>query len=306
MTEHEHHFRGEPQTCDCGEDFGRWTAAVLAHAVEDLAWHEARYGTREEQERRDAEMAEADAGAREMSTEQVDSELRDAGLDPDEVGRKGEAFMRALFRSMRFREKIAELSAALDERTRERDEAHKPLPCSVCVGTGNPGTGNPCICGGAGTQGAEMDGLRRVAYSAQDLQVGLDAARAEAVALSAHVERLRFCRRLLGRYSVEDAWVAVTYQGVTYCAVSPEIDQPGVSPAAAIRDVCATLAETPAASLAAHDRAVRAEALRDAVGIVHALSETEIGADIPRPAEDALLDAATRLRARAEAAEKEK
>lgn len=33
-------------------------------------------------------------------------------------------------------------------------------PCIVCIGTGDPDTGLPCICGGAGTASAERDGLR--------------------------------------------------------------------------------------------------------------------------------------------------
>lgn len=34
-------------------------------------------------------------------------------------------------------------------------------PCSVCGGTGKPVSGLRCICGGKGTQAAEVDGLRQ-------------------------------------------------------------------------------------------------------------------------------------------------
>ena len=36
--------------------------------------------------------------------------------------------------------------------------------CSVCAGTGKPISGNPCICGGSGTQADEMAGLRQYIY----------------------------------------------------------------------------------------------------------------------------------------------
>jgi hypothetical protein len=36
--------------------------------------------------------------------------------------------------------------------------------CSVCAGTGDPGTGKPCICGGRGTQTAELQGFREYLY----------------------------------------------------------------------------------------------------------------------------------------------
>jgi hypothetical protein len=36
--------------------------------------------------------------------------------------------------------------------------------CNVCAGTGDPGTGKPCICGGRGTQTAELQGFRERVY----------------------------------------------------------------------------------------------------------------------------------------------
>jgi hypothetical protein len=36
--------------------------------------------------------------------------------------------------------------------------------CNVCVGTGDPGTGKPCICGGRGTQAAELQGFIERVY----------------------------------------------------------------------------------------------------------------------------------------------
>lgn len=38
--------------------------------------------------------------------------------------------------------------------------------CSVCVGTGKPLSGLPCICGGAGTEDAELQGFRTALYDA--------------------------------------------------------------------------------------------------------------------------------------------
>lgn len=35
-----------------------------------------------------------------------------------------------------------------------------PSVCSVCAGTGKPVSGKRCICGGAGTQAAELQGFR--------------------------------------------------------------------------------------------------------------------------------------------------
>ncbi len=37
--------------------------------------------------------------------------------------------------------------------------------CSVCAGQGKPVSGKKCICGGAGTQTAEMQGLRNYIFS---------------------------------------------------------------------------------------------------------------------------------------------
>jgi Lar family restriction alleviation protein len=37
-------------------------------------------------------------------------------------------------------------------------------PCSVCVGKGVPISGKPCICGGIGTEQAELEGLRARCY----------------------------------------------------------------------------------------------------------------------------------------------
>jgi len=39
--------------------------------------------------------------------------------------------------------------------------------CDVCAGNGKPISGKPCICGGAGTLQAEMQGFRTLAL-AQD------------------------------------------------------------------------------------------------------------------------------------------
>lgn len=39
--------------------------------------------------------------------------------------------------------------------------------CCVCLGTGDPGTGLPCICGGVGTLQAEAQGLRDALYKSQ-------------------------------------------------------------------------------------------------------------------------------------------
>ncbi len=42
------------------------------------------------------------------------------------------------------------------------------LMCSVCAGEGKPGSGLPCICGGAGTQSAELEGFRDALYTAEN------------------------------------------------------------------------------------------------------------------------------------------
>lgn len=43
--------------------------------------------------------------------------------------------------------------------TRELEEAKKPVPCGVCCGSPLK-SGRQCICGGVGTEQAEMHGLR--------------------------------------------------------------------------------------------------------------------------------------------------
>ena len=42
--------------------------------------------------------------------------------------------------------------------------------CSVCGGMGTPVSGRPCICGGRGSQDAELDGFRQLCYS-QDREI---------------------------------------------------------------------------------------------------------------------------------------
>ena len=39
--------------------------------------------------------------------------------------------------------------------------------CSVCAGTGQPQSGKPCICGGAGTAVAEAQALREILYDVE-------------------------------------------------------------------------------------------------------------------------------------------
>jgi len=40
--------------------------------------------------------------------------------------------------------------------------------CDICAGNGKPISGKPCICGGAGTLLAEMQGFRKALYKAYD------------------------------------------------------------------------------------------------------------------------------------------
>lgn len=40
--------------------------------------------------------------------------------------------------------------------------------CNVCLGNGRPLSGKPCICGGIGTEQAELDGLRRRVFALED------------------------------------------------------------------------------------------------------------------------------------------
>jgi len=42
----------------------------------------------------------------------------------------------------------------------------KPLLCGVCCG--EPISGKPCICGGAGTQEAELKGFRELTYDLEE------------------------------------------------------------------------------------------------------------------------------------------
>lgn len=53
------------------------------------------------------------------------------------------------------------------QRERAAREAGREL-CSVCAGTGKPVSGILCICGGAGTQSAEVRGLRQELFRLQD------------------------------------------------------------------------------------------------------------------------------------------
>lgn len=48
--------------------------------------------------------------------------------------------------------------------------------CSACAGTGTPVSGRPCICGGVGTQSAELQGLRELAYQLRNGAVTISTA----------------------------------------------------------------------------------------------------------------------------------
>lgn len=61
---------------------------------------------------------------------------------------------------------IADLSRIANERQAALDEAKKPIACSVCLGQPLK-SGRPCICGGVGTEQAEMHGLRVALFDAQ-------------------------------------------------------------------------------------------------------------------------------------------
>jgi hypothetical protein len=56
----------------------------------------------------------------------------------------------------------AALAAALQQ--------HPTAPCSVCIGKGDPGTGKPCICGGVGTEAAELQGFRERCFELEGQQ----------------------------------------------------------------------------------------------------------------------------------------
>jgi hypothetical protein len=43
--------------------------------------------------------------------------------------------------------------------------------CSVCAGESVPADGNTCICGGAGTQEAELDGFRMLVYELEQKMI---------------------------------------------------------------------------------------------------------------------------------------
>lgn len=66
-----------------------------------------------------------------------------------------------LAHSMRnLRVALAASRATITRLEGERDEARKPAMCSVCAGRGRPLSGKPCICGGVGTEQAELQGFR--------------------------------------------------------------------------------------------------------------------------------------------------
>lgn len=66
-------------------------------------------------------------------------------------------------------EKINSLSFQLER-------LKQPFPCNVCGGSGKPTSGLPCICGGVGTEQAELEGFRAQCY---DLERSLERLKAE-------------------------------------------------------------------------------------------------------------------------------
>ena len=63
---------------------------------------------------------------------------------------------------------------ALRQLLQENEELKVPDPCSCCVG--EPISGKPCICGGAGTKDAELQGFRELCLKLQQQMAGKDKA----------------------------------------------------------------------------------------------------------------------------------
>ena len=105
------------------------------------------------------------------------------------------------FHSYRLSGLIDLLTEALSSITSLRDRLAGQV-CSVCVGSGDPGTGHACICGGLGTLQAEADGLREECVRLREALIVEVEGQAEAMAVVLSVEgtvdRLRAER---------DAWV---------------------------------------------------------------------------------------------------
>lgn len=99
-------------------------------AIAGLAWQDERHGTRAEQE---AEEAESDALWAEVEAapkEQIRAELAEAGIDPDEAGRKGSVLVRAIFRAQRAERdaaRLAEVEAERDRLAAELAEARRNI-----------------------------------------------------------------------------------------------------------------------------------------------------------------------------------
>ena len=74
---------------------------------------------------------------------------------------------------------VDDLLTALEPFVQQRIAEARPV-CSVCAGKGTPVSGGACICGGIGTQAAELQGFRaevaRLREEAKERQAGLDAA----------------------------------------------------------------------------------------------------------------------------------
>ncbi len=112
---------------------------------------------------------------------------------PGEPGDERENQLQAIIVGLKriISEQANDLTVALqraETAERERDELRKPVLCGVCLG--RPlASGRKCVCGGIGTEQAEMHGLRVVAF---DIDGKLAASEQRVAALEQDGQRLDF------------------------------------------------------------------------------------------------------------------
>ncbi len=67
------------------------------------------------------------------------------------------------------RGELVKLVNKLDKAHKEIDDLKWANGCTVCLGTGKPISGKPCICGGGGKAADEVFGLREVVHAQERL-----------------------------------------------------------------------------------------------------------------------------------------
>lgn len=90
----------------------------------------------------------------------MDKEKAEESLD---IIRINECEARPSLTTSRFKRVFQEI----DSLRTQLEACKKPIPCSVCAGTGKPVSKRPCVCGGSGTIHGEMEGLRQELLASQ-------------------------------------------------------------------------------------------------------------------------------------------